>query len=798
MSIFDKEEFSSAKYMAEKIPYQEIVGENLDIVENKDGKIFAVYKLFGIDDRMREAELEMRCDNVAKFFSMGFNKNYEFTFDFVRLQKFANEGFDERLSPEFKNASEVRKKRKDYLSNLPIFENTVYFSVCFQPYKVGKNVMLTKDSLEEFENNLKSCESSFESFGFTYQRIRGNDLYTYLYSSLSGNFFIKGLKIPQEDLYKVFANEIDFTPSSYPLLIDNKRLLQTIAIRSLPYETTAFTLIPLLSVPYNIRAIFKINPYSFAESEDFIYKRREDFARSIFRGTALFKRILRGDQNGADEDEIDLASQMGKEGCDNALYHRKEANVSSCGMSISIFLPAFVENMDSEGLERAEKFIDDKFKHLIEVLQNLKSLGVKLEKETTANTLVFLSSFIGSEVKFRAGELHAILDTAGDLLPLSSMQEEYNSPFLREITGSPEALLMGTKLDGSLYSFSPFGNKEMGHTFISAPTRAGKSILLALMANEWLKYKNTRLVYIDIGLSCLKTIIDNNGSLYYPLGGNEKFKTYFQPFRNAGENIEDCLKFIEAIAVANNFEITPEERIVLADIFRQTSETFKGKETITSIRTQIDSRLSSNTALIQGLLQYEQQYSGLFNTDDDSFTTLGRVAGIELEEIMAESDVIKLPTLVYILNSIEKQLNYKNPTMIILDEAWRFLNNEYFQGFIRNWLKTLAKKRAFVVIATQELNDLIKSNIVSTILENTETRIYLTNENAEEEITREAYKKVGLSDDEINTVASMDKFWTYIKQDGKRTVCYFNRDVCMENLKSEDEFKDNFRKGIVE
>lgn len=794
MALFGRKE-SPREYASGKIPYLDICGDDGGIVENRDGMIFATYVLYGIDDRMRDKELEARCASAARFLSSGFNANYEITFDFVRLQKAANGRIDERISVsgELENAREVRSKRTAHLRGLYVYENVVYFSMAFLPYPIAGRTILTRDALDEFENNLRSCESSFGSFGFAYRRIRGDELYCYLYSTVSCNFFIRGLKVPQGRLHEALANEVGLTPSAYPLLIDDKRLLQMIALRSLPFETDAATLLPLLSVPFNIRAVFKIRPLSFQESEDRIYRRREEFARSIFRGTALFKRVLRGDQGGADEDEIDLSSQMGKQGCDMALLHKKEAGVSTADFSASIFLWSYVDRMDAEGLAECEKRIDEKHKYLVESLQNLRSLGVKLEKETKANTLAYLSSMPGSAVRFSAGRLHAMLDNIGDLLPLSSMQEEYRSPFLEEITQSREPLLIGVKPDRSAYAFSPFGSTEKGHTFVSAPTRAGKSILLALMANEWLKYANTRLVYVDIGLSCLKTIVGNNGKLYFPLGSKSGRGTAFQPFRNAHDNWEACISFMEAVSVANGFRISSDERNALEEVFRQLSEPFKGKETVTMVRKLMESRLSGGSGLTSSLMQYENQYGGLFNSSTDSLAEIGRVTGIELEEIMGESDVVKLPTLVYILNSVERQITYKEPTMIVLDEAWRFLDDGYFQGYIRNWLKTLAKKRAFVVMATQELNDLIKSDITSTILENSETRIFLANAGAEEEITREAYEKIGLSGDEIDIVSGLKPYWTYIKQDGRRTIAHFDRDVCLENLKSEDELKDEYR-----
>ena len=46
------------------------------------------------------------------------------------------------------------------------------------------------------------------------------------------------------------------------------------------------------------------------------------------------------------------------------------------------------------------------------------------------------------------------------------------------------------------------------------------------------------------------------------------------------------------------------------------------------------------------------------------------------------------------------------PTLLILDEAWLFLDEPSFAARIRQWLKTLRKKNVSVVFATQSLADI--------------------------------------------------------------------------------------------
>ena len=61
--------------------------------------------------------------------------------------------------------------------------------------------------------------------------------------------------------------------------------------------------------------------------------------------------------------------------------------------------------------------------------------------------------------------------------------------------------------------------------------------------------------------------------------------------------------------------------------------------------------------------------------------------------------------LAYLFHRIEGRLDGR-PTLLIVDEGWLALDDENFAGQLREWLKTLRKKNASVVFATQSLSDI--------------------------------------------------------------------------------------------
>jgi type IV secretion system protein VirB4 len=111
-----------------------------------------------------------------------------------------------------------------------------------------------------------------------------------------------------------------------------------------------------------------------------------------------------------------------------------------------------------------------------------------------------------------------------------------------------------------------------------------------------------------------------------------------------------------------------------------------------------------------------------------------------------------VPVLTYLFHRLEERFD-GSPTLLILDEAWLFLDEPLFAARIREWLKTLRKKNVAVVFATQSLADVAESRIAPAIIESCPQRIFLPNDRAEEPQARAAYQSFGLNRRQIELVA---------------------------------------------
>ena len=125
------------------------------------------------------------------------------------------------------------------------------------------------------------------------------------------------------------------------------------------------------------------------------------------------------------------------------------------------------------------------------------------------------------------------------------------------------------------------------------------------------------------------------------------------------------------------------------------------------------------------------EYSWLFDNAQDRLDLSHRTLGFDMTALL-ESPKLRTPTMMYLFHRIEERLDGQ-PTMILIDEGWKALDDEVFAARIRDWLKTLRKRNALVGFATQSARDALESRISAALVEQTATMIFMPNARAREE-----------------------------------------------------------------
>src|SRR5690606_36329071 len=126
------------------------------------------------------------------------------------------------------------------------------------------------------------------------------------------------------------------------------------------------------------------------------------------------------------------------------------------------------------------------------------------------------------------------------------------------------------------------------------------------------------------------------------------------------------------------------------------------------------------------------------------------VQAFKMEELIHARGAV-LPVLTYLFHRLERRFDGA-PTLLILDEAWTFLDDPAFARRIREWLKTLRKKNVAVVFATQSLADIQRSSIAPALVESCPSRIFLPIPQAVEPQLRIVYESFGLNARQIELI----------------------------------------------
>ena len=332
------------------------------------------------------------------------------------------------------------------------------------------------------------------------------------------------------------------------------------------------------------------------------------------------------------------------------------------------------------------------------------------------------------------------------MIPLSAV---WAGPVRDEHFDAPP-LLFGKTEGSTPFRFSLHVG-DVGHTLVVGPTGAGKSVLLALMALQFRRYAGSQVFAFDFGGSIRAAALAMGGD-WHDLGGalsdDASEPVALQPLALIDDAAERgwAAEWIANILARETISITPEAKDHLWSALSSLASAPIAERTLTGLSVLLQS---------QGLKRALQPYclGGPY----------GRLLDAEAERL-GEAEVQAFETegligtaaapavLAYLFHRIEGRLDGR-PTLLIIDEGWLALDDKGFAGQLREWLKTLRKKNASVIFATQSLSDIDGSAIAPAIIESCPTRLFLPNERAIEPQITSIYRRFGLNDRQIEILA---------------------------------------------
>lgn len=345
---------------------------------------------------------------------------------------------------------------------------------------------------------------------------------------------------------------------------------------------------------------------------------------------------------------------------------------------------------------------------------------------------------------------------ATDLTPLVSLDSgvPYHPVFSQ---GQPAPLppnaILRTRYNTVQYFNYHFG--ELGHTLLVGPSRNGKTMFQMFLTAQFLKYPNARVFILDKDLSCKPPTLLLDGE-HVDLDPSRGKGVRLNPLSIAKDEAGRAwlVGWIDRLLASRGDRLTDRQiEVVSGAIDRIGSDPMARLSTLS---TQLPEELSARLApWCEG-----GAYGMYFDHSEDQFT-FGRITCTEVGSLINAGlhDVVRA-YCDYAFYRIERFLQDRpihevGPTMIYFEEAGFLLENPIFAARARDYLMTLAKKRAFLVMTAQSPEPFVNQpDLGAAVRDNVATVIFLPNPKATTASLAKQYMGAfGVSDTQLDLIA---------------------------------------------
>src|SRR5205823_1574202 len=332
-------------------------------------------------------------------------------------------------------------------------------------------------------------------------------------------------------------------------------------------------------------------------------------------------------------------------------------------------------------------------------------------------------------------------------------------------------------------------HRDVAHTLILGRTGAGKSFLLNFLITSLQKYDPWTFVF-DLGGS-FQSLTELFGGSYIKVGIDSpdfQINPFLLP--PTKENLDFLALFLKVLLQGSApLELeTAEER----DLYQQIENLYSidpALRTLGVLANTLPRRLSDRLAKwTEG-----GQFGFLFDNPEDTLS-FSRFQCFDFERMRQYPELLE-PLLFYILHRANAVISDRQISTAFkafcIDEAWMFLKNPSIQRYVVEALKTWRKANAAMVLSTQSLDELRRSDILDVIIESCATKIFLANPDMDRELYRRQFH---LNDNEVELISTLiPKQQFLIKTPELAKIANLNVDPKSYWLYTNDPF-DNLRR----
>lgn len=272
--------------------------------------------------------------------------------------------------------------------------------------------------------------------------------------------------------------------------------------------------------------------------------------------------------------------------------------------------------------------------------------------------------------------------------------------------------------------FFNFHIRDVGHTMIIGPTGAGKTVLMNFLCAQAMKF-SPRIFFFDKDRGA-EIFLRALGGIYTVI--EPRTQTNFNPLQldDNPDNRTFLMEWIKSLISVYNTRFTSEDITRINDAIEGNFKLKKEDRILSNLVPFLGLSGPDTMAGSISMWHGDGSHAAVFDNKEDLLDfSKARVFGFEMANLLRDPVALG-PVLLYLFHRINMSLD-GTPSMIVLDEAWALIDNPVFGPKIKDWLKVLRKLNAFVIFATQSVEDASKSSISDTLVQQTATQIFLPN-----------------------------------------------------------------------
>src|SRR6266478_2497158 len=291
---------------------------------------------------------------------------------------------------------------------------------------------------------------------------------------------------------------------------------------------------------------------------------------------------------------------------------------------------------------------------------------------------------------------------------------------------------------------------DVAHTMILGRTGAGKSFLLNFLITNLQKYEPWTFIF-DLGGS-FESLTQLFGGSYVRVGVNSpdfRINPFSLPLTK--ENLDFLALFVKVLLQgAAPIELDPTEE---RDLYQQIENLYSvdpALRTLGVLANTLGHRLADRLAKwTQG-----GQFGFLFDNSEDTIS-FSCFQCFDFQKMSQYPELLE-PLLFYILHRANSVIADQQISSVFkaffIDEAWVFLKNPSIQRYVVEALKTWRKHNAAMILSTQSLDELKRSDVLDVIIESCPTKIFLANPDMDRELYRRQFH---LNENEVELISTL-------------------------------------------